>query len=129
MKCIFWGRNFKEHLCFEMHFLRERFWCAAMFWKCICLGSNFEKHLCSEMHFLREQLSIFTAKLYSLINILFYNWQYGSVAKWIENVALNRLSLWWRELNLLRSRFSVTITVGWRPIRCKNISSLIYHWS
>ena len=36
---------------FEMHFLREQFWSAPMFW-----GSNFELHRCSEMHFLREQL-------------------------------------------------------------------------
>ena len=70
LKCIFWGSNFEEHLRFEcifcgsnfdvhlhseMHFLREQFWKALMFWniffegailkstyvlKCIFWGSN-----------------------------------------------------------------------------------------
>ena len=72
--------------------------------KCIFWGSNLEEHLCSEMYFLMEQLSTFTAKSYSLINILFYQWLCGSVAKPMEHVAINMLSLWWREFESLEEQ-------------------------
>ena len=38
-KCIFWGSNFEEHLCFEMHFLREQFKCTLMFWNVFFEGA------------------------------------------------------------------------------------------
>ena len=72
--------------------------------KCIFWGSNLEEHLCPEMYSLREQLSTFTAKSYPLINMLFYHWLCGSVAKRIENVAINTLSLWWREFESLEEQ-------------------------
>ena len=42
----------------------------------------------------------FIAKSYSAINILkplIHRWLCGSVAKWVENEAINTISLWWRE--------------------------------
>ena len=32
LKCIFWETNSKVHSCSEIHFLREQFWSARMFW-------------------------------------------------------------------------------------------------
>ena len=42
-KCIFWGSNFEEHLCFEMHF-----WRALMFWNDLC-------SLCSFLYTLKNK--------------------------------------------------------------------------
>ena len=39
-------------------------------------------------------ITTFTAKSHLLINILFYHLLCGSVAKQIENVAINRLRMW-----------------------------------
>ena len=64
------------------------------------------------MRFLREQLLIITAKLYSLINILFYHLLCGSLAKRTEIVAKTGLACGEEISNLLRSTFSVAITVG-----------------
>ena len=32
LKCIFLGSHFEECLCLEMHFMRDQFWRALMFW-------------------------------------------------------------------------------------------------
>ena len=60
LKCIFWGSSFNVYQCSEIHFLREQFWSAPMFWnaffegevlictnvlKCIFWGSSYYNFL------------------------------------------------------------------------------------
>ena len=49
-------------------------------------------------------ITIFTAKSYLVINILFCQWLCGSVAKPIENVESSTFSLWWRVFESLEQQ-------------------------
>ena len=80
LKYIFWGSKFDVHLCFEMYFLREQFWCGPIFWnvyfegailkstyvlKCIFWGRSYQHLQQNHIHLL-------------IINISFYHWLCGS---------------------------------------------------
>ena len=56
------------------------------------------------MNILFIVIATFTAKPYSVINILFYHWLCGTEAKRKENVAINMLSLWWRKFESLEEQ-------------------------
>ena len=103
LKCIFWGSNFKVHPRSEIHFLREQFWSAPMFWnaffegvmlkcthvlKCIFWGSNYFNFLIHGCWLVWLLLYVFvkvftTSKTFPVLTCIIINLRV--IANWLQS--------------------------------------------